>query len=757
MAITNYWSTAPSLTTTTTIRPGELPATKPAPDTLNLTKFMNWSLQDQIAYIEAKGTGVTPKSVNIGPTGSAIAVSYTSPAGPLVFPTPSQLPAPENVGPNDFAVWTRESQVAYIESKGTGTPKAVYLGAVAPNGTKAEIVPNGAVQLRVASATGEAFTVRNPGRAALASETALAPTALDANVFLSWTEKDRQAYVAAKVTGTPPAVTIGSGSLKIYASQASNVSLGAGVIQRTSGDYEPIPYFELSGSASGTPSSVISTSAEWLFPSLDGVSSKLPVEERPAKFYVDVTTANDADKAAFLKDFAKWHSAYQLEYLKTHGTNVTVGSQTVKKLDIVVGTPAARLTAIVSPDDPTKFFIVQSLDKAAIARMTLAEQQAIVATGSAFTDIAASLGLSTPTADNMSAAANKTNGGSLSGSPTAPFTVSEYVDELIYDVYHTTAGNRGGSTLPTAATDAFNTQLEILKEQIGNSAIVSQADIKKKVDELRDRFNRLFAFYNVKEETGIGKAMGNPDTTITVYTNVISLQGDLSGINRGYSVFLAQEQRIAELAEGRMQLVRDGGLFNGKSLDVPYLVYKFQSLYNLSLEAEVVAETEQVNQQNDMLKTYAAIQDIVNRTLSAFPKADDTKKGVLGKTVDETPSLTTDEMKLLSMFESNLGTSGGRQRHPMEVLNSINRPMQDFFNSDTGNNENFDLNQFTHTQWSTFGTRLSETVTLINQNSQIQMNDINSLDKERNRHFELANNALAKMADIIANISRAGG
>jgi hypothetical protein len=434
----------------------------------------------------------------------------------------------------------------------------------------------------------------------------------------------------------------------------------------------------------------------------------------------------------------------------------------VRKLDIVVTSPAARLTAIVSPDDPTKHFIVQSLDKAAIARMTLAEQQAIVATGTAFSAIATSLGLSTPTVESLSPAKDTRNGGTLPNPPAtpappvSPFTVSEYVDELIYAVNNTSGANAGG-TLPADAKAAFVTQLNILKEQIANSAIVSPADIQKKVDELRGRFNRLFAFYNVKEDTPFPKAMGNPNSVINVYTNVISQKGDLTGIKHGYDVFLAQEKRIAELAEARMKLVRDNGIFNGKNLDVPYLVYKFQSLYNLSLEAQVVAETEQVNQQNDMLKTYAAIQDIVNRTLSAFPKADDTKKGVLGKSVDDTPSLTQEEMQLLSMFEDNLGISNNGQKHPMEVLNNISRPMFNFFNSDSGNNENYDLNQFTHTQWSTFGTRLSETVTLINQNSQIQMNDINSLDKERNRHFELANNALSKMADIIANIARAGG
>jgi hypothetical protein len=715
---------------------------------------MNWSLADQIAYIKDKGTGGSPTtaySVSIGPAASAISVTYTHPAGPLVFSNPTQLPDPALVSPNDFLVWTRESQIAYIQSKGEGLP--VYLGAIAPNGTKAEIVPDGALQLRVGSSTGEAFSVSDAGRAALQSEKDKPPASLDPKIFLAWGPGDRQAYVTRWGTGDPKSVLVGPGTPQIHAVALSNVSVSAGVIQRTSGDYEPKPYHYLSGSAAGTPSPVITTSAEWLFPSLDGEDFKLPVAERPAEFYTAPSSlSSDEAKKAFISSFMGWHSAYQLEYIKTHGT----GDPKVFSI-FSNGTPSVSLlTAVVSPDDPTRHFIVQSLDKAAIARMTKAEQNAVAGTA-AFAAVAASLGLATISTTSLTAYGEGLNGGTYTPYwPKGTFlTPINYINDLIYAVTGTAAPNKPGQLLPTNAQEAFTSQLFILRDQLMGSVIVSPADIKKKVDELRERFDRLFAFFNVKEETDHDKVMGNPaNTTVTVYTDVISQKGDLTGINRGYAVFLAQEERIAELAKARTKLVADNGIFNGKNLDVPYLVYKFQSLYNLSLEAEVVAETEQVNQQNDLLKTYAAIQDIINQTLAAFTKADSTTDGVLGKSVDETPSLDADQMKLLSMFENDLGTL---QKHPLEVLKSISRPLVSFFKHDTGNDQNYDLEQYTHTQWTAYGTRLSETVTIINQNSQIQMNDINSLDKERNRHFELANNALSKMADIIANISRASG
>ncbi|MGQ3278510.1 MAG: hypothetical protein ACT6WE_18405 [Shinella sp.] len=220
----------------------------------------------------------------------------------------------------------------------------------------------------------------------------------------------------------------------------------------------------------------------------------------------------------------------------------------------------------------------------------------------------------------------------------------------------------------------------------------------------------------------------------------------------------------------------------GAKFDVPYLVATLQAMYNLELEAHVVIETEEINQQNALLKTYAAMQDIVNQTLQKFAKADEGGKYVLGiANIDDYKFLTNPERKwdaatnkwiegpdnftnaiLISMFEDMLGKG---QKHPLEKLRSISRPLSDIFDNPPlfvdpqGNThytgQDYDLKRLTHPQWSTIGTRLSETVTLINQNSQIKMNDINSLDKQRNRHFELSNNALAKMNEILQNIGRA--
>jgi hypothetical protein len=59
--------------------------------------------------------------------------------------------------------------------------------------------------------------------------------------------------------------------------------------------------------------------------------------------------------------------------------------------------------------------------------------------------------------------------------------------------------------------------------------------------------------------------------------------------------------------------------------------------------------------------------------------------------------------------------------------------------------------------WEGYGQTLADAVTLLSQDSQIKMNDVNSLDKQKNRHFDLANGALQKLSEILNNIARSTG
>jgi hypothetical protein len=697
--------------------------------------------------------------------------------------------APADLDPDVFRTWTRDQQVSYINAKGGGP---IEIGQP-PNSVTASIAATKALQLflpnpGVPSLPGETFAVEGPGREATATEFAMAPDALDPMTFLAWRREDQIAYLAQQ--GSPAVIGGASDPRKVFASLVPDVALGSGVIQPPLGGYEPIPYYHMDGSAAGTPSPIVQASAEALFPTLDGEDVKLGVEDRPAEFYTTpamlnsgTTAEKDAKKTAFLRSFATWHSAYQLEYIKKHTTNGV--------LDITVdGPPSTRMTAVVSSSDETKLFIVQSLDKNAFSRMTLVEQNQIAGTG-AFAELATRLGLTSVSAATVPSVVS----GGQKTAQAAADELTKYINEkfasykdileetvpppagvdgIVGDMMVTYAPalfppgyftKRSAPRMPQADREAFTGQLDVLTAQLTTMGVVSPADINKKLATLKERFDRAFAFWDVKPptETTVDMEPGDDDPVIVpTYTDVISLDGDLSGINRGYQIFMAQERRIAELAKQRMDIATT---FSGKQLDVPTLVYKFQSLYNLSLEAEVVMETEDINQQNDLLKTYAAMQDLVNKVLSTFEKADSDKRTIDGNTDDANgyARMSDADRKLISMFED---VQGAGQGHPLEKLRNLGRPLHDIIRQEEVIDspfpgipdyvaERFEFNKFSHTQWSTFGTRLSEKVTLINQNSQIKMNDVNSLDKQRNRHFELANNALSKMAEMIQSIGRA--
>lgn len=667
--------------------------------------------------------------------------------------------APTALDPTKFLSWPRAEQVKYINQHGGGP---LEIGTP-PNGMSVSLAAKPTVLLQLpatpgSNVAGQEFSPSGPGRDATPLELATSPLLLDPAVFLSWKREDQAAYLEGKAS--PQVLGGQNGQSRIFVSAVPDVQAGAGIIQETSGDHEPIPYYHLNGSAAGSPSSIVAASAEALFPSLNGGSNILPVEERPALFNTPPSgLVSDAAKRDFVQDFNSWHSGYQLEYIKTHGTNgvISISDQNNKAL----------LTAFISETKPNKVYVLQSLDKNTIATMSKADQVRIP-TLPGGTALIEALQLTSDVAAQIA----KVN------------ALVSLISVLQPDKVNGTTNKTPSQLMPAADQKPFLDQLELLKKQIGNSGLIGSVDVETKIKDLKDRFDRAFAFFDVKgpkQETAYMNNSGRPNwftpsDPITVFKDVISVGGDISVIENGYKIFIAQERRIAELALRRDEI----STMSGAKFDVPYLVATLQAMYNLNLEAQVVIETEEINQQNALLKTYAAMQDIVNQTLQKFAKADEGGKYVLGiENVDYYKMLTNPDRKwddatgtwiegpdnfanamLISMFEDVLGKG---QKHPLEKLRNISRPLSDIFHNpplfvdDQGTHytgQDYDLKALTHPQWSTIGTRLSETVTLINQNSQIKMNDINSLDKQRNRHFELANNALAKMNEILQNIGR---
>ncbi|MDO1583176.1 hypothetical protein [Rhizobium oryzicola] len=563
---------------------------------------------------------------------------------------------------------------------------------------------------------------------------------------------------------------------KVAITQVEGLIPSAGQKQST------IPYYNLPGSSSGGDGALNRATADALFPVKDGLNTTMPVADRPPGFDVKASdlTTDDAINA-FGRIFNTWHSSYQVEWVNanlkaqaiTNGVLLLQGATTSITYVASVPPPANGTISLGEYSATPRIYQVNTLTKDNFATMPTKDQERIVAT-EAFKHMASSLGLSV-NKQQMIDAANVLRG-----------QVTNYK-----------ASNRKFVALPPDAQQAFTDQIDLLISRLDKMSVFSQTDIQSQLTELQTRFNRLAAFFNVSEENwrpGAGQAplntqdlstlptnfsetwlpLGNDNDVIRVPKNVVSLD-DNATINSGYNVFLQQEMRIRDMKETRASVAAGDGYMNGKKLDAPSMIYYFQSQYNLEGEAKVTVETEEVKQQNAYLKTISVMQELINKSIAQFQKADEGPKSFAGlgpdfldnlaKQINSNPPLNEADIQTLKAIFMFSDKSNDAQKNPLEVLRGLSRPRLDLVrgNISTGpqnggymwDNASNDLQSHTHPQWSNYGTQLSELVTLVNQESQLKMNDINSLDRERNRHFDLANSALQKMADLLQNISQA--
>lgn len=254
-------------------------------------------------------------------------------------------------------------------------------------------------------------------------------------------------------------------------------------------------------------------------------------------------------------------------------------------------------------------------------------------------------------------------------------------------------------------------------------------------------------------------------------TNQPVAQTNQSTINSGYQKMIQAERQTLALQNQMNAVASTGSIANSngignKALDLPNLIFLLQLYTNLIDEQQNAAATEVVNQQNNVLNAYSQMQSLVNAVQGTFdPKTQTEQRDIFGnKTTTSanntaytylTPydlltqnKATQAQLNILSMFDK----VAGQQLSPIEKLYGISRPTQALFddaNKGTGNSI-----AYTATAWNSFGTSLSSAVTQINQQTQIQMNNIDTLNKEKDQHFNLANNCLSKLNDILAAIGR---
>ena len=111
--------------------------------------------------------------------------------------------------------------------------------------------------------------------------------------------------------------------------------------------------------------------------------------------------------------------------------------------------------------------------------------------------------------------------------------------------------------------------------------------------------------------------------------------------------------------------------------------------------------------------------------------------------------LSQEQMRVFWMFNQDTSITGpDPQPHPIEsYLNLGVRPRNAFTSINS-------LLPLKFSNYNTFLTVLNDRVTLLNQKNQIKQNEIENASRRQNRHFDLGNNALRKMNDMLMTIGR---
>ena len=563
------------------------------------------------------------------------------------------------------------------------------------------------------------------------------------------------------------------------------------------------------GTAKGAIPTEFTNAARFVYPHFDGTANnRLPEAERPSTF------SNAPPPSA--GDFVSWHSAYQVEWLRTYGNFAAQSDGAYFQLSSDGVTPVNLMSLTLS--DYAK---LSAQDKINFS-------SAIISTG-----VASRLGLS---------------------NDKSPIT--QKIKEL---------ADPGGtfyssSRMSSSEEKVFVDQVRLIEKRVNIDPLVSAAAILQELTAIEKRFDRAKAFADApppREITGIYISDLNVDKE---YYGTVTFSGSKGGgaayaysseeataskpttVQNGFQEFMRAERAILTM-KNRRDALSTGATFRDPKMDVPNLIYQLQLLYEAEADGIADSGTEEVRQLHKLLQDYGIMQRLVNETMKNYDTkkpeekrrfmdigtkddgsidTDQTSSGLdfhlqynysggsfsqpntktsyrseqsaaypwflltgaggnnpmYGYDRDKkeaitppennvldyvtrnthenaklTANLTAEEMRVVMMFSDDAFGANFRTKHPIEILNDgLTRPTQKFLDE---TDEGFgSLALFRKNVWDQFSTQLSDTVTLLNQRNQIKQNEIENATKRQNRHFELGNNALRKMNDMIMTIGR---
>ena len=465
-----------------------------------------------------------------------------------------------------------------------------------------------------------------------------------------------------------------------------------------------------------------------LFPRFDGVTNTVP--NRPADF-----ASPTADS------FIRWHVGHQVEYLKTHGIARTSndGPTEFPVREVSLGTNANQflnLHAILGSDGRS-VIVLNTLSQSDIAALPLADQRALASMGVFREHFAGPLGLLpdplTPT---------------IAG---ARYAMSVMVQERI-DLITGAPGFLPGhdsdflDNLDARYHYLFLNQLQILNAQLRDMAVFNPDAIRREADAIITRFARLERYMSATEEQIV------PNTTLRAGVNS---SDNLASVRSARQILTGIELRLHDLAVAARDLALTG-VFEGRRVDTPDMIFLFQTFQNYSNEAEAEARSEDLKQIQRLLQDYTLFQRMLNATLRSYdPVAladpDTTeKKALTNQTGESYGNFSAEDRAVMFMFDAALVAGvAGNSFHPMETRISLIRPVENIVNRV--------LNtvvpvEHPKTIWDALARNVADATRFLNQDTQVLMDEISKLNKQKNRNYDLATNTLNKMTDILRSV-----
>lgn len=518
----------------------------------------------------------------------------------------------------------------------------------------------------------------------------------------------------------------------------------------------------------------------------------------------------DFDTATFA-DFMGWHSQHQAEFLVEKGTlayspdpglplpdPLPVGTKTVYYHEFTEGA-----TMVLGQDGRTVHH-VENLKLADFSTMSLADQEALAGL-TVFQDQAEALLVRPASGETVEDVRTEmltlVNAliTEISATPNFdPDTRDRFLAGFMYDPSMRVSFNEevdGNTVTRVMYPHFFVEELELYKLRLDNMALFNEQRINEFLTDLQERFDRIQRYHDVSVET--------PSTTS--FPGGVNAFDAGQTMSSGIGIFVEMESQIFQIALARAYVVATGTMVepvrgklmstqamieaaydtanstyksysdfltaeatniytritSGASkqvfLDGPSLVFVLQTFDNYEDEAEAQIKSEDLQQQSALLKDYSRMQELVNDTLQTYeptPDVEDEDTPPETKTLLEkvlVSELSADEKRIAGMFDTVSSALNNTSYHPIEDEKSSGSPVD--FRPTVEIAVDGTMTAYEKTIWDALAVRIGDATKIISQSSQIQMDEINSLNQQKNRHYELGSNTLNKMTELLREIT----